>query len=335
MDSIDLTNAGVKGVVVNTYHLMQTPGIETLKKVGGIKKYMNFNGLVISDSGGWQVFSLIHRSKNKGTIADEGVVFYSGRSKQEIFTPEKSIQIQFEIGSDIIICLDDFTPPDADEKTAEITVNRTTLWAMRCKAEYERQLQLRMLTDKDRPHLYAVIQGGYYKKLRKKSAKELTALNFDGYGYGGYVVDADGNIDLKLSAYISNLLPQGKPKFALGMGRPIDIVRLYNMGWNIFDCTLPTRDARHKRLYELTKDPKDRRNLEKSATHSFIYINKSKYDNDFGPISNYCDCIVCKNFSRSYLRHLFLIKDTSAYRLASIHNLRIYTLIVEALRAET
>ncbi len=331
LDARDLRECGIKGVVVNTYHLMSSPGVEVVKKFGGIKRFMNFDGLMVSDSGGWQVFSLIHRSDIPGEITNSGVTFSIGGKasgkvsgkKQEIFTPRKSIQVQFDLGSDIIICLDDFTPPEATYEAAEKTVERTIRWAKASKREYDEQLELRKMSQKDRPHIFAVVQGGYFKDLRKKCAEELIKIGFDGYGYGGYVIDDEGNLDLDLSQYICDLLPDDKPKFALGFGKPQDIINLAAMGWDIFDCTLPTRDARHKRLIVADKNAKN---------FSYLYINREKYNKDTLPISEFCDCHTCKNYSKAYLNHLFKINETLAFRLATIHNLRVYTKVIDGLR---
>ena len=332
VDSIDLVGAGIEGVVVNTYHLMSSPGVKTLEKLGGIKGFMNLDELVVSDSGGWQVFSLIHKSKKKGKITDLGVTFSIGKGKNRIFTPEKSIQVQFSIGSDILICLDDFTPPDATREQAEETVRRTIKWAEESKKEYRKIITDTKLTNRNRPHIYAVVQGGYYKDLRKKCAEELIKIGFDGYGYGGYVIDDKGKLDLRLSHYISKLLPEDKPKFALGIGRPLDIVKLSAMGWDIFDCTLPTRDARHKRLYTFKRKPKNYKELDSPRTFGYIYINKKIFEEDENPIDKNCNCHTCKNFSRAYLRHLFKINDTLAYKLATIHNLKIYAQTIQYIR---
>lgn len=332
LDSVDLRNTHVKGAVVNTYHLMTDPGTEVIKKFGGIKNFMNFEGLVTSDSGGWQVFSLIHRSGKKGKITDDGVVFSVGGGKNTLFTPQKSIQVQFDIGSDIIICLDDFTPPNSTYDQNLDSVERTTKWAKLCKDEYNKQIEERGMEDDNRPLVFAVIQGHLDKELRKKSANDLIEIGFDGYGYGGYVIDANGNLDLEISKYIANLIPEGKIRFALGVGTSWDIAALYDMGWHIFDCTLPTRDARHKRLYTFKKEPKNIKELKNRETYEYIYINKSKYIGDRNPIEDGCDCLTCTNYSRSYLRHLFYIGDSSAFRLASIHNLRHYTRLTEYLK---
>lgn len=331
IDSIDMKEAGVRGAVVNTYHLMSDPGTSTLKKFGGVKDYMNFDGLITSDSGGWQVFSLIHRNNIPGKITDAGVTFSIGGAKKKLFSPEKSIQVQFDIGSDIIICLDDFTPPNATYDENLKTVERTTRWAKRCKIEYEKQLKNRKLDDTSRPLLFAVIQGALDKELRKKSAEELIEIGFDGYGFGGYVVDENGNLDLDISEYIAGLIPEDNIAFALGTGSPWEIAALYDYGWDIFDCTLPTRDARHKRLYTFKKEPKTRADLKDKNFYEYINIHREKYYRDDSPISEHCDCHTCKNYTKAYLNHLFRINDTSAYRLATIHNLRFYNRVIELL----
>ncbi|MBT7349245.1 queuine tRNA-ribosyltransferase family protein [candidate division WWE3 bacterium] len=330
IDSLDMTASNVRGAVVNTYHLMTEPGTDVLQKFGGVKDFMNYEGLVVSDSGGWQVFSLIHRSGLPGKITDEGVTFSLGGAKDQLFSPEKSIKVQFDIGSDIIICLDDFTPPEASKAENEATVDRTTLWAKRCKREYENQLIKRKLSTDERPMIFAVVQGHKDKDLRKKSADSLKAIGFDGYGFGGYLIDESGNLDLEMSKYIADLIPSDRIKFALGFGKPWDIASLYKMGWDIFDCTLPTRDARHMRLYTFSGKPEEL-DLAKRESYELLSINRGKFVEDQSPISPYCSCHTCKNYSRAYINHLFRIKDTSAYRLATIHNLWTYNKVIEVI----
>ncbi len=326
IDSNDLVLCGIRGVVVNTYHLKTTPGLNVLAKFAGVKGFMNFDGLVVSDSGGWQVFSLIHRSKKAGEITDDGVKFAIGGGSLEIFTPEESVKTQFEIGSDIIICLDDFSSPHFDYSQTKASVERTILWAKKSKAEYDQQLIARNLDNSNRPMLFAVVQGGNFKDLRTYCVEKLAEIGFDGYGYGGYAVNEQGQLDLDLSQFLAESLPAESYKFALGVGRPQDIVDLYKMGWQIFDCTLPTRDARHKRLYIKNEQKNE------GSDFDYIYINKQKYIADMGPLSEACSCLTCKNYSRAYLHHLFKIKDTSAYRLATIHNLAFYTSVIESLQ---
>lgn len=331
VDSLDLIGAGVKGAVVNTYHLMTQPGITVLEKFNGVKSFMNFNGLIASDSGGWQIFSLIHRNKNLGTITDKGVTFSFGGGKKKLFSPEKSIETQFSINSDIVICLDDFTSPTAKENEIKESVERTIRWAKASKIEYLRQIELRKLTKNESPLIFAVIQGGMNKELRKYCAEKLIEIGFDGYGFGGYVIDEGKGLNLEISKYIADLIPNDKIKFALGTGTPIEIANLYEMGWDIFDCTLPTRDGRHKRLYTFTQEPKSFSDLKNPETYKFVHIDKEIYRRDESPISEFCDCHTCKNFTKAYLHHLFNIEDTLAYRLATIHNLRTYTKLIEVL----
>jgi queuine tRNA-ribosyltransferase len=336
LDSKDLKELGVGGVVVNTYHLMSDPGAEVLEKIGGIKKFTGFDGLVVSDSGGWQIFSTIHRNGGAGKITDEGVIFgfkeSASRGKKKIFTPEDSVRMQFEIGSDVIICLDDFTAPDAKNEKIRESVERTILWAERSRKEFDKIIRERKLTDKDRPHLFAVIQGGWDKDLRSFCAKELLKIGFDGYGYGGYTVCEGGGQNLEMAKYVADLIPEEFPKFALGSGKPMDIVRLSELGWDIFDCVLPTRDARHQRLYSFERWPEKVEDLLDEKNHGYLYLNRGRYAADEKPISEKCDCRTCQNFSRSYLHHLFKINDMVAMRLATIHNLRLYTKIIDIIK---
>jgi queuine tRNA-ribosyltransferase len=332
VDSHMLKNAGVEGVVVNTYHLMQEPGPETIQAAGGIKHFMNFDGLTVTDSGGWQIFSLIHRSQNAGKITDKGVTFPIGKYKKKLFTPEQSIEIQFQIGSDIIICLDDFTDPAGVLAKTKESVERTTLWAKRCKTRYHELCDQKGLTEQTRPHIYAVVQGGSNLDMRKKSADELIEIGFDGFGFGGYMVDENSELDLNVAQQLADLIPNDKPKFALGTGSPYQIAMCRQFGWDIFDCTLPTRDARHMRLYTFNQQPLKREDLFNKEIYGFLYINKQDYAQDFSPIDQNCDCYTCKNYSRAYLHHLFKIQDTLAFKLATIHNLRHYTKVIAHLR---
>jgi len=323
IDTTDVKSVHLEGMMVNTYHLIENPGLDVIENAGGIKKYMNFDGLVSSDSGGWQMFSLIHRNAKAGKIADEGVTFTFGNGKKGLVTPEDIIRAQFKIGSDIIICLDDFSPPEGTNVRQKESVIRTIRWAKRSKEEFNKQLKLNGYTQDNRPFLLAVIQGGYDKDLRKQCAEELIKIGFDAYGFGGYVVDKEGNLDLDISKYIADLIPDTAIKFALGVGRISDVYNLAKMGWDIFDCTLPTRDARHKRLYVLNKEKNN---------CGYLYLGKTKHAIDFNKVDPECDCLTCKNYTISYLNHLFSSNDTLAYRLASIHNLRTYTRLIESLR---
>jgi queuine tRNA-ribosyltransferase len=333
LDSADLRTVGTEAVVVNTYHLLSTPGSEVLKSAGGLKKLMGFEGLMVSDSGGWQCFSLIHRAGSRGRITDAGVVFALGGGKNRLFTPEISIRAQFDIGSDVFVCLDDFTDPAAGERRLRESVDRTTLWARKSREAYDRALEERAGSAGPKPLLLAVIQGGFDREARTRSAGELVELGFDGYGFGGYVVE-NGRINLDLSAYVAELIPRDKIGFALGFGRPWDIAALWEMGWEMFDCTLPTRDARHKRLYAFRENPRglSLEALKKPESYEYLYLRRDKHARDFDPVSRYCDCPACARYSRGYLFHLFDIGDGLALRLATLHNLRTYQLLIERLR---
>ncbi len=348
LDSLDLAKVGLQGVMVNTYHLIQKPGEQVLQKVGGIKKMMNWSGFVSSDSGGFQLFSLIRKNPNLGKITDEGIVLYTGPKKQKktLFTPEDSIRMQFAIGSDVMICLDDFTPPDANEKRIQESVERTIAWAKRAKIEFEKQLSKHDFDENNRPLLLAPIQGHDHKKWRTYCASELQKIGFDIYGLGGWPFTKDDQFDYSFCQLNADLTSKDSLRFALGVGTPENIVRLFFMGYQFFDCVLPTRDARHQRLYTFKIDPKslNRADLEKlskedrlSEIFDYCYIGKGQFATDTSGVSEFCDCPICQKtneipqVSKAYLHHLFKIGDGSAFRLASLHNLRVYTQLMEIL----
>ena len=327
LDSKDLIMAGVQGIIVNTYHLYKTPGDGFISKLGGVGRFMSWDGFTVSDSGGFQIMSMLYR-KGEGRITKQGVYFDGS-----LFTPEDSIRIQFNLNTDIVIVLDYFTNPSASVGEMEKSVEITSEWARRSKDEYERQIVRRKLSEKKRPLLLAVIQGGRDKRLREKSARELLRIGFDGYGFGGWIIDESGKLDLDVAKFNAELTPDDKIRFALGVGKPEDIVKCVEYGYHLFDCVLPTRDARHKRLY-VFKRQKNQNFLLKDDFYKFIYPVRSKYSYSTLPIDSDCDCFTCKNYSLSYLSHLFRVRDSLAFRLASIHNLRFYTQMIEMLRKE-
>jgi queuine tRNA-ribosyltransferase len=357
----DLQEIGLNWLMVNTFHLMKQPGEEILKQAGGLKKIMNWPGFLASDSGGFQLFSLIQKNPNMGKIIDEGVVLYTGPKKQKkiLFTPEDSIRLQFTIGSDIKIVLDDFSPPDADETRLETSVKRTIAWAKRAKAEFDKQVQesqaqdlsVKRASQEEQPAqklnpcplLLAPIQGHNHQKWRQYCADALLEIGFDIYGLGGWPLDKEGQFDYQFSQFNAQLTPDKHPRFALGVGSLENIVKLFLMGYQFFDCVLPTRDARHQRLYVFKTDPKalnleelkkmeEKNQLDK--IFDYLYIGQGKYQTDFQKINEHCDCPICKNkqVNRAYLHHLFKVKDSSAWRLATLHNLRTFQLLIEALR---
>lgn len=333
LDSKDLQDADIKGLIVNTYHLLSQPGPDVLETLGGVKNFMSWPGWIISDSGGFQMFSLIQKNKSLGKITQEGVTFNlhskSGRKKY-VITPEKCIQIQFDIGSDIMIVLDYFTPFNASDRDIKISVDWTLEWAQRCKVEFEKQYKERGLTDETRPHLFGVVQGAHSKAERERCAVELEKIGFDGYGLGGWTFNDEGKIDLDIIEHIAKVTPSNKPRYGLGIGSPQALVDCVRLGYGIFDCVLPTRDARHERLYVFKKDPKEITDIyTETDWYEYVYISREKYIRDNGSINKFCDCYTCKNYSLAYLHHLFTIGDSLGWRLATIHNLRMYSMIME------
>lgn len=336
LDSFDLKTANIGGMVVNTYHLMLNPGEAVLKNSQGVKKFMNWAGLIVSDSGGFQLLSLFYKDKNLAKVTDDGIIIYSGPKKKNkiLFSPEKSIKVQFAIGSDIMICLDDCPQPQVSRKDHEISVKRTIAWAKRCKAEFEKQLAKEKIPEKHRPLLFAVVQGGNYKDLRKYCTKELIAIGFDGYAFGGWPMDNNGKLNTGILKYTAQLFPNNKPKFALGVGKPTDIIKGFKMGYDIFDCVLPTRDARHGRvyIYNYNKQLTIKNILKIKKPFAYLYLGKRKHAKDFKPLDPLCDCYTCKNYTRAYLHHLLKTKENAVLRLVTIHNLSIYAKVVNILQ---
>lgn len=336
IDTQDLKSAGITGLIVNTYHLMSEPGISVIKEIGGIKKFLNWpEATIISDSGGFQMLSMIYQNPQFGTVTDNGVIFQrssKGEKKKIDFTPEKCIQMQFALRSDIMICLDDCPRPGASRADVERSVERTIQWAKRCKAEFLSQLSsLRTRGSTYIPKLFAVIQGENYPDLRKQCADGLKEIGFDGYGFGGWPLDDDKKLNKEILKYTAQQMPDELPKYALGVGNPEAIADCAQMGYTIFDCVLPTRDARHGRLYNFIADPSSIDPFLTRPLYTFLYINEEKYTRDDSPIATWCNCHTCQNYSRAYLHHLFSIEDSLAWRLATIHNLYMYSQLLSHL----
>jgi len=330
LDSKDLENTNTEGILVNTYHLYMEVGKDILKAHKGVRGFMNWKGGVISDSGGFQVMSLVKKA-GLGKITDEGVIFRPSKNRRILFTPEKSIKFQMQINRDMLVVLDDFTPPMSSRSAAFESVERTINWARRSKQEFERLLVKNNIKKQDAPYLLGVVQGGDYPDLRKKCIEELVKIGFDGFGYGGWPIK-DGEFDYQTAEIIAKGAPKNYLLYGLGIGKPEEIVRLVDMGYHIFDCVLPTRDARHKRLYVYNTDSIKNINVREENFYSYYVPNKQKYARDTKPVSTACDCLLCTNYSRSYLAHLFRIEDSTALRLATIHNLRFYSILMEKLR---
>lgn len=323
LDTTDIENTKTNGILVNTYHLYKDLGIEYIKARGGIKKFMNWNGYVISDSGGFQVGSLIKMNPTKGHISNRGVLFKPEGEKQVMLTPEKSIEFQMELNSNMVIVLDDFTDPKATYDEAKKSVERTILWAKRSKAEFEKICSEKKLTINHQPLILGVIQGGYYQDLRKHCADELAKIGFDGFGYGGWPMTEEGKFDLASAKTIAENTPKGYLLYGLGVGKPEDVVALYKIGFTIFDCVLPTRDARHGRAYVFNDE---------LFGYEFVDLTKGRMMTEDIKLSDRCDCLTCMRYTRSYLAHLFKTGDPTAGRLVTIHNLRFYSMLMEKLR---
>lgn len=329
LDFKDVEESKIPGVLVNTFHLYQQMDHKALEKAGGIREFMGWQGGLISDSGGFQVMSLVKGKEKMGEVTDKGVMFKIPGRKKELFTPEKSIKFQMKLKPDMMVVLDDFTAPGASKKEAKETVERTIDWARRSKVTFEKECQ--KLDKKDKPYLLAVVQGGKYQDLRKECAEKLVEIGFDGFGYGGWPVNCDGEFDMETARTIAKNAPEDYLLFGLGIGKPEDIVRCARLGYDIFDCVLPTRDARHGRLYVWKKGKKMD---EKGNFYEYLNPRKGKFKADLKPADETCDCPVCQRYSKAYLHHLFRIKEVTAMRLASIHNLRFYSRLMEELQKE-
>ncbi|PIP27917.1 MAG: tRNA guanosine(34) transglycosylase Tgt [Candidatus Moranbacteria bacterium CG23_combo_of_CG06-09_8_20_14_all_35_22] len=338
----------LEAILINTYHLFLNPGMEIIKKAGGAHKFMNWSRPLLSDSGGYQIFSLIHKNSRLGKITEDEVIFKSPTDgTKHILTPEKAIQIQFDLGVDMMVCLDDPSPNDYPKEKIAQAVSRTIRWANRCKKEYEKQIKVRKISEKNRPLIFGVIQGGQYLDLRKHCTQELVKIGFDGYGFGARHIDSKGNFMEEVVRETASFIPKNALRFALGVGTPEDIVKCFSYGWDMFDCVIPTREGRHGRLFlrkeknVIASEAKQSRNI---STNSFaniqddksfyetININNGKYKDDFSRVDEHCDCVLCKNHTKAYLHHLFASKEMLGMRLSAIHNLKFYADLLGALR---
>jgi len=324
----DLDGCGAPGLVMNSYHLLSKPGLGVIKKFKGLHAFSGWDRPILTDSGGFQVFSLIRDNPKYGEVRRKEIIFRPDGGKDKIIlSPEKCISSQFAYGSDVMMCLDYCTHPDDPRDTNVFSVDVTIEWAKRCKQAYEKQLQMRKTPRERRPLLFGIIQGGSFFDLREKCARALIEIGFDGYGFGGWPVNSGGELVEDILAYTASLMPDETPKYAMGLGKPDGIRRCFGMGYNLFDCVIPTREARHNRLY-VFDGPGDG-----GFAHKHYYILDEEHIRDDSPISEQCDCLTCTRYSRAYLHHLFKTGDSSAYRLATIHNLRFYTQWMERLQA--
>ena len=295
-------NAGI--ILSNTYHLWLRPGENTVDRAGGLHKFMNWNGPILTDSGGFQVFSL---AKPKD-ITEEGVKFKNHLNGDNLLlTPEKSIEIQNKLDSDIAMSFDECIGWPATYDYCKNSVERTLRWAKRGKDVF----------NNERQSLFGIVQGGEYPDLRKYCAEELTKMDFDGYSIGGTSVGEDKPTMYKMVEYSTPHLPEDKVRYLMGVGDPIDIVENVIRGIDIFDCVSPTRLARHGHAY---------------TKYGKINLKNAKYKEDFTPIEEGCDCYACKSYTKSYIKHLINADETFGARLLSIHNIRYLIRLTEELR---
>ncbi len=292
-------------ILANTYHLWLRPGEDLVEKAGGLHKFMNYHGPILTDSGGFQVFSLA----NPKDITEEGVHFKSHIDGSKLFlTPEKSIQIQNKLDSDIAMSFDECPPASATYEYMKNSIERTLRWAARGKKVHANPRQ----------SLFGIVQGGAYEDLRKFSATETVKLDFDGYSIGGVANDNESKEDMyKAIDYSIPYLPKDKPRYLMGVGEPSDIVEGVIRGIDMFDCVLPTRIARHGNAF---------------TKHGKINIKNAKYKEDFTPIEKDCDCYACRNYTKAYIRHLVNVDESLGGRLLSIHNIRFLIRLTEELR---
>jgi len=293
-------------ILSNTYHLWLRPGEDIVKNAGGLHKFMNYDGPILTDSGGFQVFSLA-RNKKKD-IVEEGVHFKSHLDGSALFlTPELSIEIQNKLDSDIAMSFDECIPYPADYEYTKASTERTLRWAKRGKDAHKNEEQ----------SLFGIVQGGEFEDLRYYSTKKTVEMDFDGYSIGGTSVGEDKETMYKMVDYGIKYLPIDKPRYLMGVGDPLDIIEGVIRGVDMFDCVLPTRIARHGNAF--TRNGK-------------INIRNAKFKEDFEPLDNTCDCYACKNYTRAYIRHLIICDESFGGRLLSIHNIRFLTKLTEELR---
>lgn len=300
----DLLSCGAQIILSNTYHLYLRPGHELIKKMGGLHEFMGWNGPILTDSGGFQIYSLAQMCR----IQEEGAEFRSHiDGSLHKLTPELVIEIQEALGSDIMMPLDVCIPYGASYDDALKALERTTRWAMRCKAA-QRRHELA---------LFAIIQGGMFPELRRRSAQELLVLEMDGYAIGGLSVGEPKDVMLQVLSEVRPVIPSRYPAYLMGVGTPEDLVDAVDLGIDMFDCVMPTRNARNGKIF---------------TSFGHIVIKNAQYVDDNRPIDEECHCYTCRNFSRSYLRHLFMANELLVYRLLSMHNIYYYQSLMKSMR---
>ena len=299
-----LQSVGAKIILANTFHLMLRPGAELIDKAGGLHQFMAWPNVILTDSGGFQVYSLGRLSE----VSERGVSFRSPVDGEAVFLDaERAIEIQHQLGADIIMCFDECTPYPADHETAAKSMQLSMRWAQRCKTEH----------DTHPAALFGIVQGGIYSDLRLQSAQKLMEIGFDGYAIGGLAVGESASERLQVLDALHPILPDDKPRYLMGVGRPEDILEGVLRGVDMFDCVIPTRNARTGFIY---------------TRSGLLRIRQACYRNDFRPIDPDCDCYTCRHFTRAYLRHLDQNKEILASMLGTIHNLHYFRQLMGEIR---
>lgn len=316
IEAEEVKKLGANIILSNTYHIYLRPGLSVLKKQKGLHQFMNWNGPLLTDSGGYQVFSLsAHR-----TISEKGVTFKDTiNGSIHTLTPEKVIDIQQAIGSDIMMVLDECPPFPTTRAYAKKSMDLTTRWALRALA-YKKKKKI------TKQKLFAIVQGATFPELRKAHAKELAQYDFDGFAIGGLAVGEPVTKMYQMIKAVVPYLPKNKPRYLMGVGYPEQIVQAVKLGVDMFDCVLPTRNARHGSLFVWKN-----KNL-KGKFYDTLRLKNSKFENDAKPIDPHCDCSTCKKYSRSYAKHLLKIGESLGQRLLTVHNVRFYLHLMELLR---
>lgn len=301
----ELKEIGANIILSNTYHLWLRPGEDIIKEAGGLHQFMNWDGAILTDSGGFQVFSLSEMRE----ITEEGVHFRNHLNGEKLFlSPEKATNIQNALGSDIMMAFDECPPYPADHQYMRDSVERTSRWAERCLNAHQR---------KEEQGLFGIIQGGEYEDLRKQSARDLVSLDFPGYAIGGLSVGEPKEVMNHVLEFTTPLMPTNKPRYLMGVGSPDSLIDGAVRGVDMFDCVLPTRIARNGTCM---------------TSNGRLVVRNAKYARDFSPIDENCDCHVCKNYTRAYIRHLIKCNETFGFRLTTYHNLYFLLKLMEQVR---
>ena len=303
----DLVTSGAQIILGNTYHLYLRPGCDVIERFGGLHRFMNWNGPILTDSGGFQVFSLAKLSK----LSEEGYAFQSHiDGTRHLLTPERAVTVQLTINADILMCLDQCAPYPASKNEIQDALDLTTRWAKRCRQAWvEEKVTANTL--------FGIIQGGMFTDLRHQAVDRLLSLDLPGYAIGGLSVGEPTELMREIAGHTLSIMPKNRPRYIMGVGTPEDLVELVAMGADMFDCVMPTRNARNGQLF---------------TTTGTLNIANARFREDTSPIDPICHCYTCRHYSRAYLRHLYKSRELLAYRLNTIHNWTYYAALTKNIR---